>query len=439
MAINLEGYRIAKRRYSPRYDEMETRVFARSTLGAEELEQYQSERLSTQFTAGVGCDYWRQKFAEFGVNPDAEDPLLELRKLPVLTKRDVQSHGQSILNPTYKKTSLILRHTSGTTGSGLFFYETIESELETWATWWRYRNHHGISRDSLCGYFGGRSIVPIGQDNPPYWRFNQSAKQIYFSSYHLNAETSADYLCKIAGSGVRWVHGYPSFLALLASFVTDLNRNLCEGVEIVSFGAESLTESHKSKIRTAFPNAELVQHYGLAEGVANISQCRHGSLHVDEDFSIVEFLPIEDMPGKFRIIGTNIINDAFPLFRYDTGDVVELTIGARCTCGSTWRVVGDIDGRIEDYVTLPNGTKVGRLDHVFKDMTNIIEAQIRQESISEIDVYIVPASSFSDSDEAKLKAELLSRLGAGLSIRIFHRKKLDRTKAGKARLVVSNL
>ena len=37
-----------------------------------------------------------------------------------------------------------------------------------------------------------------------------------------------------------------------------------------------------------------------------------------------------------------------------------------------------IDGRSEDYLLLNDGSKVGRLDQIFKDLVDIVEAQFIQ-------------------------------------------------------------
>lgn len=108
---------------------------------------------------------------------------------------------------------------------------------------------------------------------------------------------------------------------------------------------------------------------------ANISQCLEGFLHVDEDFAAVEFLPAGG--DQYRIVGTNLSNLAFPLIRYDTGDLATLT-DAICECGRPGRIVEHLDGRQEDYVVTRSGAQLGRIDHIFKDMINIREAQIRQ-------------------------------------------------------------
>ena len=85
---------------------------------------------------------------------------------------------------------------------------------------------------------------------------------------------------------------------------------------------------------------------GLAEAVANISECERGRLHVDEDFAAVEFVP-EQTGRRHRIVGCNFTNLATPLLRYDTGDLAVLDDDG-CDCGRPGRVVASVDGRQED-------------------------------------------------------------------------------------------
>lgn len=433
VALNLEGWRLERRRYAPPYPEIESSVNSRLGLSGNVLRDYQARRLARHFVAAVNSPFWKHRFNEFGVRPSADDPFAELVKLPVLTKPEVKAAAAAIFNQDLDSRTLNSRHTSGTTGSGLKFWETHDCERETWATWWRYRSWHGLTRETWCGYFGGRSLVPLSQNSPPFWRENTVGRQLMFSAYHLGDATAPEYFSALADHTIEWLHGYPSIISMLAKYKSALGMNYRP--RIISFGAESLTISQRAAIADAFPDTVLIQHYGQAEAVANISQCPSGALHVDEDFSWVEFLPVSAHAGLFRIIGTNWTNPAFPLFRYDTGDVVTLS-EIECSCGSSWRVVGDIDGRIEDFVELPNGTKVGRLDHIFKNLINVTEAQIRQEKSGKLTFAVVRGENYSDADEKALLVESRKRLGNEISINIEYCEIIPRTRSGKLRLVV---
>ncbi|MEI6085888.1 MAG: phenylacetate--CoA ligase family protein, partial [Verrucomicrobiota bacterium] len=94
-----------------------------------------------------------------------------------------------------------------------------------------------------------------------------------------------------------------------------------------------------------------------------------------------------------------------------------------------------IEGRVEDYVRTPAGRLIGRLDHLFKDAQHVREAQIVQRQLDEIIVRVVKAGNF---DEAPVRAEARQRLG-DMKVRFEYVEKIERTKAGKFRFVISEL
>lgn len=435
--VSAQGFKINRWRYGGNYDHVLADCVRRLDLDADALRAYQTSRLAMLFRSAAETPFWKQRFREYGIDANGSDPFVEIQKLPILTKGEIKAHVAQITNRSFPPRELIARHTSGTTGSGLVFTGTRLSEQETWAVWWRYRLLHGIARDSWCGYFGGRSVVPAKQTEPPFWRTNYPGRQVMFSAYHLNQETAVSYLDCLRRRKVSWLHGYPSVLSLLASFVVDRSLEPIRSVRIVTTGAESLSEAQRSQIQRAF-RAKVAEHYGQAEAVANISQCEAGSLHVDEDFSLVEFEPVGTEPGRYRIIGTNWVNPAFPLFRYDTGDVATLNEHATCACGRIGRIVSQIDGRIEDYLVLPNGSKIGRLDHIFKDCINVREAQIYQGRDGKITFRIVKGDNYSTADHRQLEGEIRKRLGADVDFDMEYCAEITKTGSGKLRFVVSD-
>jgi phenylacetate-CoA ligase len=206
-------------------------------------------------------------------------------------------------------------------------------------------------------------------------------------------------------------------------------------VRWVTLGAENALPRQVQLIELAFGVAPR-QHYGMTEGVANASECPSGALHIDEDFAAVEFVRRPD--GASSVLGTNITNLATPLIRYEVGDTVTPT-DQLCPCGRAGRVVATFDGRQEDYIILPNGARVGRLDHLFKDMERIREAQIIQRQTDAVLVRVVQRPGFNATDETALRVEFARRLGPTIRVEIEYCDQLPRTKGGKLRFVVSEL
>lgn len=436
MAVHIEGLRIAWKRKQSVSVAYQGILRSRESFGSAQLEEFRRARLRRHLQSAATSSFWAAKFRELGVDPNALDSFAELQKLPILTKDEVKCAGESIHSNLANLGNLQRGTTSGTTGGGLLIVETVDAENERWGVWWRYRGRLGIVPGTRCALFGAKPIVPISQSKPPYWRTNLPGNQLLFSSYHLGERTWKSYVEAIENAGVEWIHGFPSTIALLADYMISSGRRLNTPLKWITTGAENLQQAHRDKISKAF-GVQPHQHYGLAESVANISECVCGRMHVDEDFSAVEFLPVDDVPGAFRIIGTNWSNLYMPLLRYDTGDLATLD-ESPCACGLSWRTVSSLDGRLDDMVTLPSGARAGRLAMIFKDFPEIKEAQIAQKSKGVFVFRIVPGLGYDKlSTESRLLEVARLRLGGDSMISVVYVDQIPRTKGGKLRLVVN--
>jgi len=437
LSCNLLGWKVQRERYGGNYNSILHDYENRSFWSMEEITDYRNKRLNAFVQqAANSVPYYKNRFRKLGISPADIQKLEDLKHLPILSKDEVQSNTTQLLSGEVSQKDQIIHHTSGTTGGGLRFSTTLSAIQEQWAVWWRYRHWHGIHNNIWCGYFGGRSVVPLSQNKPPYWRYNFPGHQLLFSGYHMSPQNLDVYIQQLRRKRPPWLHGYPSLLALLASFIIDKNIDLGYQVKWITIGAESLLPQQIDLIEKAF-GVRPLQHYGMAEAIANISECERGSLHVDEDFAAVEFIPNSDGPG-YKIIGTNFSNPATPLIRYDVQDIVTLTEQS-CPCGRPGRVVSTIDGRQEDYIILKNGARIGRMDHVFKDMVNIHEAQIYQQHPGEIIIRLVPGKLYSHDDESALLYETRKRVGDDTSIIINYMDNLPRSNTGKLRFVISEI
>ena len=428
LAISLRGWLIQNRRYGPQFHE-ELKRFEQYAYKPDVL-------LRDMLVASCEVPAYKGIVNDTDLDALRSNPLVAydiLKKFPVVGKQQVKDHLSDYKNPNYPEKVFTMK-TSGTTGSGLLFPYSVEMENKQWAVWWRYRRALGIQLDTWCGWLGGRSIIPLTNRKPPYWRVNRPGRQVMYSSHHLSSATVMAYHDDMEKRKLQWLHGYPSSASLLASLIVESGLNPIESVRWVTTGAENLLKHQVETIKRAFPNALVRTHYGLAEGVANFSQDKNGEWHIDDDFAYVEFLPLDGTGESVcRIVGTGLSNRAFPLIRYDTGDLAKV----HWIDGKPEFV--EIYGRQEDYIELPNGVKLGRLDHIFKDSVNIREAQIHQIKKNLIELRVVKDGGYTDQDERHLLYEASSRFGKEVELMITYCDRIERTKAGKVRFVVTDI
>lgn len=432
IACNYEGLRIKKTRYGDAFWKFLKEYEARNTWTYKEICDYRDERLRSLIEHSYKTvPYYRNLFDDLGLDYKEIRTLSDLKVLPILDKQTINDNFDKFVSTNYDKNNLIMSHTSGTTGSGFKFYTTPEAISEQWAVWWKYRKNLGIDFDMWSANFGSKLIVPISQKKPPYWRINFPGKQVYFSAFHQSEENLYYYFKEIKKRRIEWIHGFPSLITLLASFMLNNSLSLGYKLKFITIGAENLLEYQRSIIEEAF-GCKVFQHYGLAEGVANFSQNRSGKIIVDEDFSATEFI---FMDGNYRIIGTNLSNYAMPLIRYDTKDTATLSK----IHNSSGRIIESIDGRSEDYITLPNGIKVGKLDHAFKDTINFREVQLYQKKDYSINILVVKKNINHKKDEELAYKMLRDSLGDDINIEFRYVNKIERTKGGKIKFVVSEI
>lgn len=418
---SVKGWLLQKRRFGKGFFRELARLEARQIDPKAELDSFLADIKNVPAYADV------YKAAE------REGRKVRLEDFPIINKAVVKEHLQDYLNPDFHG-AMFLNHTSGTTGSGIVFPNSVAYENRQWATWWRYREELGIKFGTWCAWFGcAHMVVPINDKKAPFWRINRPGRQVMFSPYHLSADTVKAYLDEISRRKMPWVHGYASHVRFLSRLAIEKGLPPLECVKFVTTGAENLLPDYVVDIKKVFPNAIVRTHYGQTEGVANFSQTIDGDWRIDEDFSKVEFIPYDEKNlERCRIVGTSFSNLSFPLVRYDIGDVAIV----KWADGKA-KVIG-IEGRENEYYVMKDGTKIStmRVYDIFKEAHNVVEAQLRIHGDDGVEMVVVKGGKYSDSDEKEIMSLAKKYLGDGLETSISYTDKIERTKNGKFRAIV---
>jgi phenylacetate-CoA ligase len=405
-----------------------------------DLEALQDERLRELAAhAFEHVRYYHRLFRSLRLCPEDIRSRGDLRKLPMLEKETVRASPRDFTSRAFARGELTRGHTSGTTGSGLALLYEPRAQAEEFACVWRLRRRLGLDLHDPSAVFRGLSVVPQGRLKPPFWRRNWASGQVLLSQYHLSPETAPDYLEALGEFGAAYFEGYPSFMYLLASHCLERGRAILPRPRAAFTSSETLFPHQRRVIEEGF-GTRVHDRYGNAEFSCSMVECERGRLHLDIEFGIAELDVHERGEGWERgeLVCTGFANRAMPLLRYRTGDIAT-RLTAPCPCGRERPAFARVDGRIEDYVVTASGVRVGRLDHVFKDMTRVREAQIVQERPGEVTVRVVRGTSYSPRDERRLERELRARLGAETAVEIQHVARIPRERSGKLRLVKSSL
>jgi phenylacetate-coenzyme A ligase PaaK-like adenylate-forming protein len=164
-------------------------------------------------------------------------------------------------------------------------------------------------------------------------------------------------------------------------------------------------------------HAPIANMWGTSEGgIVALGCYRAEGMHLNEDLLIVE--PVDEagapVPAGVRaakVYLTNLYNGLQPLIRYEITDEVTMLDGP-CPCGSAYRRVADIQGRLDDLFRYPGGVAVH--PHVFRTVLGrdprIREYQVRQTPAGAELLLCAPAELPVSAIARQVEAEL-ARIG----------------------------
>jgi phenylacetate-CoA ligase len=440
-ACTVAGIYRAYTRYSPKFHSRLAELERSIDAPLEELHQLQWTRLEKLVSRARKYVPHYHDLPPPSSASEAEDAIRNtLEQIPFLTKETYRENAESFVAKDIRKRDILRGKTSGTTGTALPLYFSVRTLAEEYATVWRLRGFHGVGINDRHLTFNGQLIVPVKQVKPPYWRNNMYQRQILFSIYHMTTRNRDDYVNAIHNMEALYIDGYPSALYQAAQAMLELDRKLPKNkLKAVFTSSESLLAYQREIIELAF-GAPVWDRYGTAEFAVSMTACSAKNLHVDMEYGIVEVEVREETDDYVRgpLVVTGLANDVTPFLRYRIGDS-GTRLKRACPCGRAGDAFLDIDGRSDDFVITPEGRKIGRLDHIFKDQTGVIEAQIRQNTTESIDVLFVAGRRFGSKDEKGLVHEIRSRLGDDIKIRLLPVEAIPREANGKFRAVKSSV
>ena len=435
------GYVQRLKRYGKYFQRHLKSIEESQWFSSEELDTLQFERTKAFLTyAKQHSRFNRKLFKKFDFEPESMRSLTDLHKLPIANKAMINRNLGSIISDNPSALRVTWSQTSGTTGQGLRFPESLESFQREYA--FRFQSYswagaHFGGRWALCA---GHPVVPPDCKEPPFWIYDKANNWLVMSSYHLSEANLSHYIRELKKFKPEMLYGYPSSIFLLA-LTNEKMGGLVRPCTVVT-SSETLLDYQRRTIEDSF-KCKTFSYYGNSERAGCMSQCENGLFHVRAEHSYIEILDEHNQPAKLggtgRLVVTAFGNYATPLVRYDIGDFAKLSERTTCRCGRRGILVERIIGRVDDYIVTPDGRFVGRLDHLFKNTTNVSMGQIVQDNVNEVRILIVRDGCYGPKDEAIIRKEARLRLGNKINIRFEYVDEIQRTKQGKFRFVISRV
>jgi phenylacetate-CoA ligase len=439
IACSIYGYVEKRKRFSPEFFKLLEEYRKTDGEDINFIQQYCRARLVEKLSNAVEHSPY---YNEINFNADSElDSLELLSQFPILYKEDVRLNLEIIKCSNDRKA--LQFQTSGTSGKALQFYKTQDAIAAQWAIWFRHRSRFGINLHDVHVNFTGKPLVPQSQLCPPFWRLNSAINQYLVPMQVVTKDKIRSLVEFLNTITPRYYSGYPSILSEVARLALDngLELNQENKPTHIFPGAEPLLETQRAYLHE-WTGAIISEQYGMTEGACNISKCEHDNYHEDFEFGFIERaheLVLDDGAVQAQIVATDFTNNVFPFIRYHTGDTAIWEPDSfRCPCGRSSPVVRSIEGRTEDYIVTPEGRRIMRLDYIFKDSSEIKEAQVVQNKLGVIEILYISRNN-EKIDTKKIKSNVAKYISAELIVEFRELSSIPREENGKFRSVKSNL
>jgi phenylacetate-CoA ligase len=435
-----QGRRLNSIRYGNNFDTW-TKFYSGSSKWSElELKEYQREKMIELIRhCFTSVPFYREKWRSKGLSLLDFKDLDDISKLPYTTKEDVHNNLKELISDNYDQKKLLKSMTSGSSGTPVTRYFTKEETQRHYAIFWN-RMRQGVSIGDRYAAFQGWDVVPTHQKNPPYWRENFAGNQRLYSMRHLSPENLKYYAESLSDEPFVYYQGYVSTMTIIAEYIMENDLQLTHTPKAVFATAEYLNPESRKILEKAW-KTKVWNEYCQTECCAMIRQCECGNHHVQMDYGIVEFIPIEYNGNNLlaEIVCTGLIPFASPLIRYRIGDRVVLDEKEKCLCGAPGPVIKGIEGRMSNYILTPDGRKYPCMHGLGKMLRNVRRTQIIQEDIDKITLRVVPYPEFNKDDENYLLSRFKEKIGCNINIEVEKVDELERSKSGKVFLVINRI
>jgi phenylacetate-CoA ligase len=305
----------------------------------DKLESFQRDKIKQLLIySNKYVEFYRERFNTSGFNPESFRYHDDLKKIPTLTRKDLQTN--KIFSDEYDKRKCCKAASSGSTGIPIIFYH----------------DKIGLSANKaavlICKYLGGwkgEKMLILWGNQTTVKKWNTLASrvssvlfnEVRFPSFKLNNEQGYFELYNIlTDKGIKFIYGYANAIYLFAEFLNDHDLKL--NLKGVFTTAEMLLDYQRKTIETYL--GHVYDHYGCKEVNGIACQTIYDNFYtVIRPHAFLEYINYSD--EMKRLVITSLHNYSMPFIRYENDDLITL-------CGDKIKL---IDGRLSDIIKLPGG------------------------------------------------------------------------------------
>ena len=386
--------------------------------------------------------YYHKLFDGLKLSPNDIRMVEDLEKLPILTKDIIKQNWDDFKPVNMGKIKYSENTTGGSTGTPFNYRQSKYDRFFGGALLYRGWSYAGYELGDKMVFLAGSSL-DVGANSFIVKKAHEISRNIRkLSSFDMGQDDMKKYTDVINSFKPRFMRGYASSINFFANYIKE------NDVEIISPSAvfttaEKLMQPMRKNIEDVFA-CDVYDTYGLNDGGVGAYECsEHCGLHIDTERSIMEVVDdtgFQINEGIGHILGTSLHNYAMPFIRYDTDDMGHIIEDA-CGCGRESMLLKEVMGRSVDVLLTPEGKSVHGWFFLYifwEHCKGIKEYQVIQENIDEILIKIVQEDDF-DEKQIEIIGDIIKRKSSGWDIEFRFVDKIERTKAGKYKFIISEL
>lgn len=390
--------------------------------------------------------YYREWMHAAGAEPGDLRSTADLRRLPLVDKLELTLYPERFASSAYASRDGLTLISSGTSGRRRSFRYDTPALFESLAAGRRQRlalrpfvgretayreavlNREGSAGDQIRGFWESRMINP---------RWIDLTRRRFSPALPF-----ADLLAAVNEFRPHVYRGFGSHLGAFLRWVRETGRHL-ERPRAVTYGEDAMPTSDRRLIEEQM-GIPVLSAYEAIEALRIGFQCevRRG-FHISTDqvdVRVVDRNGRDTAPGeRGELILTNLVNRATVVMNYRLGDVVTQGAGP-CPCGRTLPLIEDIDGRLDDLIARPDGTRLHALTVLpsLQAIPGLSQVQVIQRGLDEFLLRAVWARGATQAPE-ELRARMAAVLGQQIHVSVETTCRLPQEPSGKVKTVVSEL
>lgn len=380
--------------------------------------------------------FYQRKYAEAGAQRSDIRTIADFRKLPILSRDELVKNLADLSPQKPLGTQLHLHATGGSTGTPVRFYRSLESFDWRSACTKRAYGWSGLRLGDPTLHLWGSPAGKVPTKNQLKMKLDQLLRnELIIPTFSQNEELWRHVYAEWNRYRPTHIIGYVSSLARFARFIDSAGLPPLHQVQGILAAAEPLEPNIRNYVESVL-KAPVFNTYGSREFMSIGAECeKRNGMHVHVENLVVETAK-EPQDGPSEILITDLHNLGTIFIRYAIGDL-GIVSDRRCDCGRGLPLLDSVQGRTFDVLRFADGRTVPGIyfRHILKEIPEILEYQVRQDSLEKITILAVVSRPISEKSRAFLDDELRKVLGS-TQIAVEPVTEILKTRSGKNKTVV---